>query len=101
MAEEADLQMQASEIRHGFRSTSMKTAGGLAVTGKTANRLIRVSRKEIRSTLTTETKTAREKENCAEHAMSRIILRTVKVLLDGPEVGNGKPRNNLDFVIDA
>ena len=59
------------------------------------------SRKEIRSTLTTETKTAREKENCAEHAGSRIILRNVQFLLDGPEIGNGKPRDKLDFVIDA
>ena len=79
----------------------MKTAGSLAVTGKAANRLERVSRKEIKSTLKTETKTAREKKNCAEHAGSRIILRNVKFLLDGPEIGNGKPRNNLDFVIDT
>ena len=71
------------------------------MTGKAANRLERVSRKEIRSTLTTETRTVREQENCAEHAGSRIILRNVKFLLDGPEIGNGKARNNLDFVIDA
>ena len=74
MAEEADFQMQASEIRHAFRSASGdlkhegQQLGGLAVTGKAANRWERVSRKEITSTLTTETKTAREKDNCAEHA---------------------------------
>ena len=72
MAEEADFQMQASEI-HAFRSSGDRKhegqqLGGLAVTGKAANCWERVSRKEIRSTLTTETKTAREKENCAEHA---------------------------------
>ena len=85
----------------GREIENLKTAGGLAVTGKAANRFERVSRKEIRSTLTTETKTAGEKENCAEHAGSRIILRNVKFLLGGPEIGNRKPRNNSDFVIDA
>ena len=79
----------------------MKTAGGLAVTGKAANRLERVFRKEIRSTLTIKTRTARENENCAEHAGSHTILRNVKFSLGGPEIGSGKPQNNLDFVIDA
>ena len=63
--------MQASEEKYGFTSRSgdrkHEERSGLAMTGKTANRLERVSGKEIRSTLTTETKTAREKENCAEH----------------------------------
>ena len=41
----------------------------------------------------------RKRQLCRAY-VSRIILRTVKFLLDGPEVGDGKPRNNLDFVID-
>ena len=62
--------------------------------GKAANRLEQVFKMEVRSPQTPGMKTAKGKENCAEHTGSRIILRNVKCLLDSLEIRNGKLRNN-------
>lgn len=68
---------------------NMKIASGIADTGKIGNCLERVFKTDIRSPVTTATK-AKEKQNRAEHAGNRIILRNVKFLLDALEIGNGK-----------